>query len=155
VQRIKVREIKSPAALAACGLFLVPEPFGICFVLAAAIWWLRRKMGCRCPPALFRMISNVFAHLSRIAAAARPLMIQSGHSTAAMISRFQGRSRPRLIAMSADRNQVKVNHFSNRRSRVTSRAIGLGKTPLTENNRPRLTPCHTSDLDRARRPTPM
>jgi hypothetical protein len=41
----KVREINSPAALAACGVFLVPEPFGACFVLAAAIWWLWRKIG--------------------------------------------------------------------------------------------------------------
>jgi hypothetical protein len=40
-----VREIGSPAALAACGAFLVPEPFGVCVVLAAAIWWLWRRVG--------------------------------------------------------------------------------------------------------------
>jgi hypothetical protein len=33
----KFRTIKSHVALAACGAFLVPEPFGTCFVLAAAI----------------------------------------------------------------------------------------------------------------------
>jgi hypothetical protein len=42
----KFREIKSPVALAVCGIFLVPEPIGICLVLAAAIWWLWRKAGC-------------------------------------------------------------------------------------------------------------
>jgi hypothetical protein len=45
VPSIRVREIKSPIALAACGAFLVPEPLGICFVLAAGIWWLWRKIG--------------------------------------------------------------------------------------------------------------
>jgi hypothetical protein len=40
------RAINSPAALATCGMFLVPEPFGACLLLAAAIWWLWRKMGC-------------------------------------------------------------------------------------------------------------
>src|ERR1700733_4381422 len=42
---LRIREIGSPAALAACGAFLVPEPFGVCFVLAAAIWWLWRRVG--------------------------------------------------------------------------------------------------------------
>ena len=42
---IRVREIKSPIALATCGAFLVPEPLGICFVLVAGIWWLWRKIG--------------------------------------------------------------------------------------------------------------
>jgi hypothetical protein len=41
---VKFSRINSPLALAACGAFLVPEPFGTCFVLAAAIWWLCRKM---------------------------------------------------------------------------------------------------------------
>jgi hypothetical protein len=45
---IKLRAIKSPVALAACGAFLVPEPLGSCFVLAAAIWWLYRKVGGPC-----------------------------------------------------------------------------------------------------------
>jgi hypothetical protein len=45
VPMISVREMKSPIALAACGAFLVPEPLGICLVLAAAIWWLWRKIG--------------------------------------------------------------------------------------------------------------
>lgn len=45
---IRVREIKSPIALAACGVFLVPEPLGMCLVLAAAIWWLWRKIGWTC-----------------------------------------------------------------------------------------------------------
>jgi hypothetical protein len=40
------RAINSPAALATCGMFLVPEPFGACLLLAAAIWWLWRKAGC-------------------------------------------------------------------------------------------------------------
>jgi hypothetical protein len=40
------RGINSPVALATCGMFLVPEPFGACLLLAAAIWWLWRKIGC-------------------------------------------------------------------------------------------------------------
>jgi hypothetical protein len=40
------RRINSPVALATCGMFLVPEPFGACLLLAAAIWWLWRKAGC-------------------------------------------------------------------------------------------------------------
>jgi hypothetical protein len=40
------RRINSPVALATCGMFLVPEPFGACLLLAAAIWWLWRKTGC-------------------------------------------------------------------------------------------------------------
>jgi hypothetical protein len=40
------RGIKSPVALATCGMFLVPEPFGACLLLAAAVWWLWRKTGC-------------------------------------------------------------------------------------------------------------
>jgi len=42
------RRINSPVALATCGMFLVPEPFGACLLLAAAIWWLWRKAGCPC-----------------------------------------------------------------------------------------------------------
>jgi hypothetical protein len=42
------RGIKSPVALATCGMFLVPEPFGACLLLAAAIWWLWRKTGRPC-----------------------------------------------------------------------------------------------------------
>jgi hypothetical protein len=42
------RKINSPLALATCGMFLVPEPFGACLLLAAAIWWLWRKAGCPC-----------------------------------------------------------------------------------------------------------
>jgi hypothetical protein len=42
------RKINSPVALATCGMFLVPEPFGACLLLAAAIWWLWRKTGCPC-----------------------------------------------------------------------------------------------------------
>jgi hypothetical protein len=42
------RGINSPVALATCGMFLVPEPFGACLLLAAAIWWLWRKAGCPC-----------------------------------------------------------------------------------------------------------
>jgi hypothetical protein len=34
------RQINSPVALAAFGAFFVPEPLGMCLVLAAAIWWL-------------------------------------------------------------------------------------------------------------------
>ena len=34
-----LRKIKSPAALATLGGFCVPEPFGACLVLAAAVWW--------------------------------------------------------------------------------------------------------------------
>jgi DNA-binding XRE family transcriptional regulator len=45
---IQFRAIKSPVALAACGAFLVPEPFGTCIVLAAAIWWLCRRIGGPC-----------------------------------------------------------------------------------------------------------
>ena len=42
------RKINSPVALATCGMFLVPEPFGACLLLAAAVWWLWRKTGCPC-----------------------------------------------------------------------------------------------------------
>lgn len=45
---IKVRTIKSPVTLAACGAFLVPEPLGACLVLTAGIWWLYRKIGAPC-----------------------------------------------------------------------------------------------------------
>ena len=38
-----LRKIKSPAALATLGAFCVPEPFGACLVLAAAVWWSYRK----------------------------------------------------------------------------------------------------------------
>jgi hypothetical protein len=37
-------QIRSPVALATLGAFFVPEPFGICFVIAAAIWWFCRKL---------------------------------------------------------------------------------------------------------------
>jgi hypothetical protein len=52
---IKVRTIKSPVTLAACGAFLVPEPLGVCLMLAAGIWWLCRKIGasCRSPLSLW------------------------------------------------------------------------------------------------------
>jgi predicted transporter len=40
----KFREIKSPVALATLGAFFLPEPFGTCFVIAAAIWWSCRKL---------------------------------------------------------------------------------------------------------------
>jgi hypothetical protein len=36
----KLRQIKSPIALAAFGAFFVPEPLGMCVVIASAIWWL-------------------------------------------------------------------------------------------------------------------
>jgi hypothetical protein len=39
-----LRKIKSPAALATLGAFCVPEPFGACLVLAAAVWWSYRKL---------------------------------------------------------------------------------------------------------------
>src|ERR1700692_3255739 len=42
------RRINSPVALATCGMFLVPEAFGACLLLAAAVWWLWRKTGCPC-----------------------------------------------------------------------------------------------------------
>lgn len=45
---MKFRAIKSPVGLAACGAFLVPEPLGTCLVLAAAIWWLCRKIAGPC-----------------------------------------------------------------------------------------------------------
>jgi len=41
----RLRQIKSPAALATFGAFFVPEPLGACVVLAAAIWWSFRKLG--------------------------------------------------------------------------------------------------------------
>jgi hypothetical protein len=43
VVRPTLREIKSPLALATLGAFFVPEPLGVCLILAAAIWWLCRK----------------------------------------------------------------------------------------------------------------
>jgi hypothetical protein len=36
---MKIQHINSPIALAAFGAFFVPEPLGICLVLASAIWW--------------------------------------------------------------------------------------------------------------------
>ena len=33
-------QINSPVALAAFGAFFVPEPLGMCLVLAAGLWWL-------------------------------------------------------------------------------------------------------------------
>ena len=33
-------QINSPVALAAFGAFFVPEPLGMCLVLAAGFWWL-------------------------------------------------------------------------------------------------------------------
>jgi hypothetical protein len=39
-----LRKIKSPVALATLGAFCVPEPFGACLVLAAAVWWSYRKL---------------------------------------------------------------------------------------------------------------
>src|SRR6202166_619904 len=39
------RSIKSPVALATCGMFLVPEPLGSCLLLAAAVSWLWRYTG--------------------------------------------------------------------------------------------------------------
>jgi hypothetical protein len=44
VKTIELRKIKSPTALAAFGAFFVPEPFGVCFVLIAAIWWSCRTL---------------------------------------------------------------------------------------------------------------
>jgi hypothetical protein len=40
----KLYRFKSPKALAALGAFCVPEPFGACLVVAAAIWWSCRKL---------------------------------------------------------------------------------------------------------------
>ena len=37
-------QMGSPIALATLGAFFVPEPFGICLVIAAAIWWFCRKL---------------------------------------------------------------------------------------------------------------
>jgi len=47
-----LRKIKSPAALATLGAFCVPEPFGACLVLAAAVWWSYRKWYGAWAPAL-------------------------------------------------------------------------------------------------------
>jgi hypothetical protein len=38
----KFRQIKSPVGLATFGAFFVPEPIGMCLVLASAIWWVAR-----------------------------------------------------------------------------------------------------------------
>jgi hypothetical protein len=56
------RGIKSPAALATCGMFLVPEPFGACLLLAAAVWWLWRKAGCPCRS----MVSSFWEAVRRV-----------------------------------------------------------------------------------------
>jgi hypothetical protein len=55
------RGIKSPVALATCGMFLVPEPFGACLLLAAAIWWLWRKAGYPCRT----MLSSLWERVRR------------------------------------------------------------------------------------------
>jgi hypothetical protein len=44
VKITNLREIKSPLALATLGAFFVPEPFGGCLVVAAAVWWSSRKL---------------------------------------------------------------------------------------------------------------
>ncbi len=65
---IQFRAIKSPVALAACGAFLVPEPFGTCIVLAAAIWWLCRRIGGPCHTLLSfwgRAVRRLSARLRR------------------------------------------------------------------------------------------
>jgi hypothetical protein len=63
---VKFRRIKSPLALAACGAFLVPEPFGACFVLAAAIWWLCRKMESPRLTPLFSWARAARRHFARL-----------------------------------------------------------------------------------------
>ena len=57
------RGINSPVALATCGMFLVPEPFGACLLLAAAVWWLWRKAGCPCRNMLLSFREAVRRHL--------------------------------------------------------------------------------------------
>jgi hypothetical protein len=57
------RKINSPVALATCGMFLVPEPFGACLLLAAAIWWLWRKTGCPCRNMLLSLREAVWRRL--------------------------------------------------------------------------------------------
>jgi len=42
-------------------MFLVPEPFGACLLLAAAIWWLWRKAGCPCRS----MVSSLWEAVTR------------------------------------------------------------------------------------------
>jgi hypothetical protein len=87
------RRINSPVALATCGMFLVPEPFGACLLLAAAIWWLWRKTGCPCRsmvssfregvgrvlhyPALIRP-ATYSARSSRTSPATRSAIVQGG-----------------------------------------------------------------------------
>ena len=39
MKTIEFRKIKSPTALAVFWAFFVPEPFGTCLMLIAAIWW--------------------------------------------------------------------------------------------------------------------
>jgi len=62
------RKINSPVALATCGMFLVPEPFGACLLLAAGIWWLWRKTGCPCRNMLSSFREAVWRrlHLPRV-----------------------------------------------------------------------------------------
>jgi hypothetical protein len=38
-----LHQIKTPQALAVFGAFFVPEPLGLCVVLASAIWWFSGK----------------------------------------------------------------------------------------------------------------
>jgi hypothetical protein len=57
------RKINSPVALATCGMFLVPEPFGACLLLAAAVWWLWRKTGCPCRNMLLSFREAVWRRL--------------------------------------------------------------------------------------------
>jgi hypothetical protein len=76
------RGIKSPVALAACGMFLVPEPLGTCLLLAAAIWWLWRKAGYPCRS----MLSSFWDAVRRGALAT---------TTAAVRAKFQSMCRSR------------------------------------------------------------
>jgi hypothetical protein len=41
---MKFHQIKSPIGLASFGAFFVPEPLGICLVVASALWWAVRIM---------------------------------------------------------------------------------------------------------------
>jgi hypothetical protein len=57
----KLSNIKSPVGLATFGAFFVPEPLGVCLVVASGIWWLSRTT------ALTRLFSGDLARAKLLA----------------------------------------------------------------------------------------
>jgi hypothetical protein len=61
-----LHQIKTPAALAVFGAFFVPEPLGLCVVLASVIWWSCGKTAMTPDVSIARWAERVQASLRRI-----------------------------------------------------------------------------------------